>query len=204
MSAGGRGDGRRRLLAAATRLVREQGFAATSVEAICREACVTKGAFFHHFPSKEALGVAAAENWSDMTGRLFAEAPYHEPADPLDRVLAYIDFRRSLVAGEVADYTCLVGTIVQEAHGCDAVRAACAASIYGHARTLEADLAEAMQARGVTGVDPAGLARHMQAVLQGSFILAKAGGGQAAVSEALDHLRRYVCLMFSIPGRSGA
>ncbi|ODM43816.1 TetR/AcrR family transcriptional regulator [Cereibacter johrii] len=198
------GDGRSRLLAAATRLIRTQGFAATSVEAICREAGVTKGAFFHHFPSKEALGVAAADAWSEVTGRLFAEASYHRPADPLDRVLAYIEFRRALVAGEIADYTCLVGTLVQEAYGSDPIRAACGASILGHAGTLEADMAAAAEARGVADVDPASLARHTQAVLQGAFILAKAGGGAAAVEEALDHLKRYLRLLFANPGASGA
>ncbi|MCE6952481.1 TetR/AcrR family transcriptional regulator [Cereibacter sphaeroides] len=198
------GDGRTRLLEAATRLIREQGFAATSVDAICREAGVTKGAFFHHFPSKQALGVAAAENWAEVTGRLFAEASYHEPADPLDRVFAYIDFRRSLLAGEIADYTCLVGTMVQEAHGLAPIREACGASIFGHAGTLEADIAAAMAARGVAGFEADSLARHMQAVLQGAFILAKAGGGAAAVEDALDHLKRYIGLLFTSPAQPGS
>jgi TetR/AcrR family transcriptional regulator, transcriptional repressor for nem operon len=38
---------------------------------------VTKGAFFHHFESKEALGVAAAAYWAETTSALFATAPYH-------------------------------------------------------------------------------------------------------------------------------
>lgn len=198
------GDGRGRLLEAAIRLIREQGFAATSVDAICREAGVTKGAFFHHFPSKQALGVAAAKTWAETTGRLFAEAPYHEPADPLDRVFAYIDFRRSLLTGGIADYTCLVGTLVQEAHGQAPIREACGASIFGHAGTLQADIAAAMAARGATGFEAASLARYTQAVLQGAFILAKAGGGPAAVEDALDHLKRYIGLLFTTPGSAGA
>jgi TetR/AcrR family transcriptional repressor of nem operon len=189
---------REALLEAAFRVIRARGYAATSVDDICREAGKTKGAFFHHFASKEALAVAAAEHWSTVTGGLFAGAPYHAPADPLDRVLAYIAFRRSLLEGELADFTCLVGTMVQEAYGTSpAIRDACAASILGHAATLEADIAEAMVRHGIADVwTPASLALHTQAVIQGALILAKATGGPALAAESLDHLERYLRLLF--------
>ena len=56
-----RGSARTRLLEAARDIVRTKGFAATTVDDLCRAADVTKGAFFHHFASKDALGVAAAD-----------------------------------------------------------------------------------------------------------------------------------------------
>ncbi len=40
------------------------------------------------------------------------------------------------------------------------------------------------------------LALYMQAVLQGGFILAKATGSAQAAADAIDHLRRYVKLLF--------
>jgi AcrR family transcriptional regulator len=48
-------DTARRIFAAALTLFREQGYAATTVEAITQAAGVAKGTFFAHFPSKEAL-----------------------------------------------------------------------------------------------------------------------------------------------------
>jgi len=48
-------------LAAARDVIRQRGFAATSVGEICEAAAVSKGAFFHHFGGKEELGVAAAD-----------------------------------------------------------------------------------------------------------------------------------------------
>ena len=42
----------------------------------------------------------------------------------------------------------------------------------------------------------ASLALHTQAVLQGAFILAKATGGAEAAADSIDHLRRYVELLF--------
>jgi TetR/AcrR family transcriptional repressor of nem operon len=195
-------NARTRLLNAALRLIREKGYGATTVDELCAAAGVTKGAFFHHFKSKEALGVAAAQYWSQMTGGLFAGAPYHQPADPLARVLAYIDFRSDLIDGPVEGFTCLVGTMVQEVFGSSpAIRDACADSIFGHAATLEHDIALAMQRYGTPlGLSAADLARHTQAVLQGGFILAKAAGepeaARAVARETAAHLKRYVQLLF--------
>ena len=193
-----RGSARTRLLEAARDIIRAKGYCATRVEDLCEAAGVTKGAFFHHFASKEALGVAAAEFWTESTGALFADAPYHQPADPLERVLAYIDFRASLIGGAIPHWTCLVGSMVQEVHATHpAIRDACAASIFGHARTLEADIAEAMRDRGIGGDWTAeSLARHTQAVLQGAFILAKASGDAEPAIESVGHLKRYFELLF--------
>ena len=193
-SAPPRGGARVALLDAALRLIRAQGLHATTVDDLCEAAGVTKGAFFHHFATKEDLAVAAADYWSETTGALFAAAPYHEPQNPADRVFGYLDFRASLIAGHPAEFTCLVGTMTQEAfESSPAVRDACAASIFGHAATLEADLAAALAASdGEVEVSAASLARHTQAVLQGAFVLSKAANDPALVLEAIDHLRRYL------------
>jgi TetR/AcrR family transcriptional regulator, transcriptional repressor for nem operon len=198
------GTAREKILDAAFRLVRTKGFTATTVDDLCSAAGVTKGAFFHHFESKEALGVAAANHWSKVTSALFAEAPYHKHKDPLERVLAYIQFRRDILRGELAEFTCLVGTMAQETHQTSrAIAEACNASISGHAATLEPDIAAAMRNCGMNpdgssaGWSAASLALHTQAVLQGAFILAKAKGGPAIAEESVDHLSRYVRLLFA-------
>jgi TetR/AcrR family transcriptional repressor of nem operon len=188
------GHAREALLDAAVDVIRAQGLHATTVDDLCEAAGVTKGAFFHHFASKEELAVAAADHWSETTGALFAAAPYHDHEDPADRVFAYLDFRASLIAGAPAEYTCLVGTMAQEAFDTSpAVRDACAASIFGHAETLEADLAAALAESDATaGVDAASLARHTQTVLQGGFVLSKAANDPDRVLDAVRHLRRYL------------
>jgi TetR/AcrR family transcriptional regulator, transcriptional repressor for nem operon len=189
---------RQKLLDAALALIREKGYAATSLEDLCARAGVTKGAFFHHFKSKDALAVAAANYWSEKTDALFAAAPYHRHTDPLERILGYLEFRKSLLTGDVAEFTCLVGTMVQETYGTrDDIRAACEASIVGHAGGIEADIVEAMERRKIRASwTPGSLALHTQAVLQGAFVLAKAKGGAAVAAASIDHLRRYIELLF--------
>ncbi len=193
-----RGEARLRLLEAARDVIRQQGFAATSVHDLCQVAEVTRGAFFHHFESKEALGVAAADFWAESTSALFSSAPYHEHDDPLERVLGYVAFRRSIIEGDVAEWTCLVGTMAQEVYrDSPSIRDACAKSICGHAETLEPDIRQAMAMYGVSADWTAeSLARHTQAVLQGAFILAKATNDAAVAVESVDHLRRYIELLF--------
>ena len=197
-----RRDAKTKILDAALTVIRAQGFSATSVENLCKAAGVTKGAFFHHFASKDALGVAAAEYWSETTGALFEGAPYHLHDDPLQRVLDYVAFRRALLRGSLAEFTCLVGTMVQETYVTHPdVRDACATSIIGHAMTLEADIAEAMRRYRPEGDWTArSLALHTQAVIQGAFILAKATGDVQVADDSIRHLRRYIDLLF-IPNK---
>ena len=192
---------RQRLLDAALHEFRSRGYAATTVDDLCRAAGVGKGSFFHHFPSKEALALEAVNHWNAMTGALFAQAPYHAPADPRDRVLAYVDFRAALLQGELADFTCLLGTIVQETYDSHpALRDACRAGIETHASTLVRDIAAA-KARHAPAADwtPESLALFTQAALQGAFILAKAQGGAPAASDAVSQLRRYIESLLPLP-----
>jgi TetR/AcrR family transcriptional repressor of nem operon len=192
-----RGEARQRLLDAAIGQIRARGYAATSVDELCTAAGVTKGAFFHHFRTKEDLGIAAAARFIEWLDGIFARSGWRDHADPLDRVLAYIDVRIRLLRGDVPNFTCLIGTIVQEIHATHpALRAACEAGIRNHLAPLQEEVAAAMAARGVTGFTPASLAQHVMAVIQGAFVLAKAEGGPEAAAESLRHLRRYVAMLF--------
>lgn len=201
-----RPNARTRILDAALSLIRIKGYAATTVDELCEAAGVTKGAFFHHFSSKEKLGVAAADYWSEVTGRLFEGAPYHRYEDPLDRVLGYIEFRRDLLRGEVPEFTCLVGTMVQERYDTNpTIRDACNRCIGDHAAKVAVDIAKAMEKYGIKAEWTAeSLALHTQAVLQGAFILAKAKGGPAVAADSVDHLRRYIEMLFQWPPQSAA
>ena len=190
-------DARTKLLDAALTVIRGKGFAATSVDELCRAAGVTKGAFFHHFRSKDDLGVAAAAHFGEMAATMFAAAPYRSLEDPLARILGYVDFRREILTGELPEDTCLLGTLVQETYATHpAIREACEREIVGHAATLEDDIAAALDAAGKGGEwTPRSLALHIQAVIQGAFVLAKATGGAQVAADSLVHLRRYLTLL---------
>jgi TetR/AcrR family transcriptional repressor of nem operon len=190
---------RQALLGAAITLIRRNGYSATSVDDLCRAAGVTKGAFFHHFASKDRLAVAAAEHFTSLAAVWFAQAPFLRLTDPADRVLGYVDFRLSRLTQDVGQSSCLLGTLVQEAYATsDEIREACLAGIERQAGGLEPDIAAALQARGLD-LEPRALALHTQAVLQGAFILAKAASDIGPAVDSLVHLKRYLALLFGKP-----
>jgi len=187
-----------RLLDATLKVVRSRGYTATRIEDVCAEAGVTKGSFFHHFKSKDDLALAAAAHWQAHAAEVFATAPYRELPDPLDRLIAYVDFRKSILTGELPEFTCFAGTIVQETYRTHPeVSTACGQSIAAHIAMLESDIRAAMQKHRVRDDWTAeSLAQHIQAVIQGGFILAKAKGSAEVAAQNLDHLRRYIEFLF--------
>jgi TetR/AcrR family transcriptional repressor of nem operon len=194
---------RQKLLGAALTLIRKNGYAATSVDDLCKAAGVTKGAFFHHFASKERLAVAAADLFTQRAATWFAQAPFLALPDPADRILGYVDFRLSRLSDDLAQCSCLLGALVQEAYeSSPAIREACFEGISRQAGGLEPDLAAALGARGLA-LDPHALALHTQAVLQGAFIVAKAAGSVEPARASLLHLKHYLAMLLGRdPGRA--
>jgi TetR/AcrR family transcriptional regulator, transcriptional repressor for nem operon len=192
-----------KLLDAALTVIRAKGYAATTVDDICHQAGVTKGSFFHHFTSKDELAVAAAEHWSTMTEGLFAAAPYRALPDPLDRVLGYVDFRATILRGELHQYTCLFGTLVQETYATHpGIRVVCERGLSVHIAALVRDIAAAKRLYAANAdFTPESVGYFIQSVLQGSFIFAKARQDPAVARGNLAHLKRYLQSLFDAPNK---
>lgn len=81
------------ILQSALTLMREQGYDKVSVRDICAHAGITTGAFYHHYPSKEALlinGVGALDFYMEQA---LATRPPEPPVERLRFILtSYADF----------------------------------------------------------------------------------------------------------------
>jgi len=195
-------ESKTKLLDAALHVIRAKGYAATTVDDICHKAGVTKGSFFHHFKKKDELALAAAARFNAVAAGFFATAPYRKLQDPLDRLLGYVDFRSEILRGELTDYTCLLGTLVQETYATHPdIRAACE---HGMASHIDDVLVKDIKAAKKLYVPRAtwsaeSLGYFIQSVLQGGFIFAKAKQNPDVAREGLAHLRRYLEALFNRP-----
>ena len=192
---------RTRLLDAARDVIRTKGYTATTVDNMCAAAGVTKGGFFHHFASKEQIAKAAIEQFGIMATELFTTAPYNSLPDPRDRILGYIDFRAAILTGDIAQYTCLLGTTVQEVYTTHPdLRAACNQGLTEHVDMLVREIEAAKRRHAPDASWTAeSVGYFIQSVLQGAFIFAKAKQSPAIAIESLAHLRRYLETLLGRP-----
>ena len=80
---------RAHLLKVATALFAEHGYGGTSIEAVLKEAGVSRGALYHHFPSKESLFEAVYEEaQARVAAEIVDEAMKVGAGDPLDTIKA--------------------------------------------------------------------------------------------------------------------
>ena len=193
---------RAKLVDAALTVVRSKGYSATRVDDICGVAGLTKGSFFHHFDSKDDLALAAAELWRHRAKSLFTAMENSATDDPLDRLFAYLALRKSLMTGDLAQWTCFAGTMIQETYTTHPhLRDACEKGMAEHSASLTRMIAETMRRYGIKSDWTAqSLALHIQGVIQGAFIMAKGKGQAKVATDSIDHLRRYLELLFQRSG----
>jgi TetR/AcrR family transcriptional regulator, transcriptional repressor for nem operon len=185
---------RQKLIQAATLLIRKKGYMATSVDDICAESGVTKGAFFHHYKTKEELAEACLDAWDQMAASMESGAPFQKVADPRKKVLAYMEFFTAIFDNPNLIKSCLAGTTAQEVSGTHPPLRKAAHSCFANAeRRFQALLDEAIPKKPVRKrVDTASLAALWVATIQGSLILAKASGDSAVIRRNLEHVSQYI------------
>lgn len=183
---------RHALLETATRLFRRQGFIAATVDEICAQSGATKGAFFHHFSSKEALAEECLARWRQGMAASIAASPGVDAADPVDRALALLDFFVGRFSDPKQLKSCLAGTTAQEVSEThprlrDAAND-CFVALQRHLQTL---LDDACRSRRLKR-DTAALATLWIATLQGALVLSKASRDDSVVADSLRHVRAYI------------
>lgn len=195
---------RERILDAAQQIVLERGFAATSVDAVLEQAPATKGAFFHHFPSKSHLGRALLERYAAADERMledFMAAAEAESDDPAEQLVAFVRHFEH-VADELAPTQpgCLFVSFIYESQlAGDGEDDLIATSIrHWRTRLLEKLEAAAQVHPPAIAVDLPSLADQVFSTFEGGFILARAMHDPTHLRAQLAHLRHYLELLFGI------
>jgi TetR/AcrR family transcriptional regulator, transcriptional repressor for nem operon len=196
---------KRKLVDAGVKLMRLQGFNATTVDDICAEAGVTKGGFFHYFKSKDEVAGAAALRFQEGKVQAYREAPFRQLADPLDRVFGRLDFvKETTGGGKRLTKGCLMGVFAQELSFTHSeLRKACNDAFLYIVEDFGADLAQAKALHAPQAAfEPKKIAQLYVSIVQGSLILAKASGSKDVFSDNIEQFRQYLKDLFGVAGKA--
>lgn len=186
-------DARERLIATAIELIRARSYEAVGVDALCNHAQVKKGSFYHFFPSKQDLMLAALDRyWDIMQERVFERAflPGLPPLQRIEqafRLVAQSQADTQRLKGQVTG--CAIGNLASElSTQYPEIRQKLAGFFERMADYFQAALAEAA-ARGEWSGDPPATAQSLVAFLYGSLMLAKTGNDAAMLERLFLQVR---------------
>jgi TetR/AcrR family transcriptional repressor of nem operon len=111
---------RGRILEAAFAEIHRQGFQAASIANILADTGLTKGALYHHFPDKKALGLAVIE---EVIRPAFAAeflSPLRDAAHPLASMRDFMMHKRDAMDAAELALGCPINNLMQEMSPLDA------------------------------------------------------------------------------------
>lgn len=193
---------RARILDTAERLVLERGFAATSIDEVIAGSGSSKGAFFHHFPTKNNLARALLSRYAAAdvdTLRSFMAAAEEEADDPAGQVIAFVRLFEEAGDAIVAEQpSCLYVSFVNERQLAQDGTAEMIVDAIVAWRTTLRDKLEAATARRPPrpAIDLDALADHVFVTFEGAFILARATSDGSHMRRQLRVLRTLLESLF--------
>jgi TetR/AcrR family transcriptional regulator, transcriptional repressor for nem operon len=185
---------REKLLQAAFEEIHRRGFQAASLDTILAKAGVTKGALYHHFPDKAALGYAVVDEV--VRGLLLQRWGVMAPAtgDPISALQGILRARAAGVGAREVELGCPLNNLAQEMSPLDQrfrqrVNATFDLWTEGVAKGLERGQKEGSVR---DDVDPGKVAAFVVASIEGSFGLAKGAQSAALLRSNLEVLSSFV------------
>jgi len=175
-----KGEGtRNRILDAAQALVLGHGFAGVSVDQLIKSLGLTKGAFFHHFRSKNDLARALIRRYADEGLALFRDNLARAGKlsdDPLQQLLILVGLYEELFESLTEPYPgCLLASYVYELQQFDEETRAIINEEFIESRREVTKLIRATMNKYPPRrpVDPMALADGFMSTFEGAFILSK-------------------------------
>jgi AcrR family transcriptional regulator len=198
----GEPDTRTRILEAARRLFHEQGYGATGVATILREAGVHPGSLYHFFRSKEELLAGLLEYYPGLFGPVVSGPIEEATRDPVERVFALLAFYRGALEASGCRLGCPIGNLALEvSDNHPEVRPLLERNFAVWTGTVAGWLAAA---RLRPGTDLPRLAGFVLAVMEGAVMQARGTGSLAPFDAAVEELRRHFDLLQGTAARRAA
>jgi TetR/AcrR family transcriptional repressor of nem operon len=174
-----RTDTRQHILNTASVLFHTHSFAEVGVAKVCAQAGVSKGSFFHFFPSKRDLMLAVMDQFREhFAGTLIAQA-FASPVPPLERIDQFVEGLYTFQKAQFEEFGHLPGCpfgnlIMEQATQDELLRQKAERILCSIANQLRIAVADAIQDGELPPVDEEATAEAMLGYLEGIQLLAKA------------------------------
>lgn len=189
-------DTRERLIATAARLFHEQGYHATGVATIAREADVNMGSLYHFFPGKEDLLEATLRWRLDMLRPIVTDPVEADARRGVDRVFGLLARYRAGLQFTACRQGCPVGNLALElSDDHPTIRALLDANFANWLDVVEGWLRDDADRLG--RVDFRALAGLVLTVMEGGIMRARASASLQPFDESTAQLRRYFDLLLA-------
>jgi TetR/AcrR family transcriptional repressor of nem operon len=189
-----------RILTAAKELFLSRGYGATTVDAICEKAELTKGSVYYFFDSKEDLGLAVLD-WSIRRGtQMLAGGPYVQMVDPVEKAFAFLKHLEKC-SPELWNGGCLLGSFAMELADTNSRMQQAVAGMFRALADTIAELLQPIAAQCVGKQAPSAseLADTLLGSIEGSIILAKAYRDPTRIPKAIRGFRRSLATLVPEP-----
>src|SRR2546423_1484825 len=187
---------KKRILNVAFRLFHEQGYNATSVATILREAEINSGSLYHFFPSKEALLSGVLEfALGELHPRVMANV--QSVPDPIERIFALLAWYRDGMQVMSCRMGCPIGNLALEvADDLPEARRLIDQNFANWTDFIQRWLGEAGD-RLPAELDRQQLARFVLTVMEGGIMQSRAAGNLGPFDDSVAQFRAYIELLKS-------
>jgi len=196
---------REKILDAAQVLMLERGYAGMTVDHVLERVGITKGAFFHHFKTKDDLALSLLERFAEHDVRIYQETRAQAEKlsdDPLQQILIFVRLFEDMFANLEEPYPgCLFASYLYELQLFGDDTRQIIRDSFARWRTLLQEKFDAIIRRypPQNDVSAAALADAFTVVLEGAFITGKAMNEPGVVGDQLRLYRNYIELLFAAP-----
>jgi AcrR family transcriptional regulator len=195
------GATRERLLRTAFQLFHEQGYHATGVATILREAGVNAGSMYHFFSSKDDLLLKVLEFALDYLEPMVMGPAEAAGVDPIERVFVLLNQYREWVGANECRMGCPIGNLALEvSDGNPQARALIHRNFENWADRVEGWLRDAGDELP-HDTDRRKLARFVLTVMEGGLMQARAAGNLGPFDDSLAVLRDHFVALRERAGR---